>query len=106
MQHHERKSLPMCRQPDVGCEHKPKRIITHEWNIYKYSDEREKRHNERNYVYAENVENTDSRNTHIANLQKASQDWAFYRFLKIENKNISLMIFIHDNVFPNQRYID
>jgi hypothetical protein len=56
----------MCGQPDVCCEHKPKRIITHEWNIDKHRNQREEGNDERNDVHAENVENSNSSNSHIA----------------------------------------
>jgi hypothetical protein len=61
-------------QPDVGSKHKPKREIAHERNIDKHRDQREKGNNERNYVHAENVEDPDSRNTHIASLLKISRE--------------------------------
>ncbi len=63
----------MSGQPDVSRKHEPKREITHERNIDKHRDYRKKGNNERNYVHAENVENPDSCNTHIASLLKASR---------------------------------
>jgi hypothetical protein len=64
---------PVCGQADVGGEHKPKREITHKWNIHKYRNQSEEGNNEGNDVYAENVENPDSRNSHIASLLKDSR---------------------------------
>jgi hypothetical protein len=77
---HEKDILPVCGQPDVGREHKPKRVVTYEWNIDKHRDQREEGNAERNYVNAEKVENTDSCNTHIANLVKYSPQQAFSNF--------------------------
>jgi hypothetical protein len=70
----------MCGQPDVGCKHEPKRVITHEWNIDKHCDEREEGNNQRNHMHAENVENPNGGNSHIASLLKASQEQEFIRF--------------------------
>jgi hypothetical protein len=61
----------MCGQPDVGCEHKPKSVITHEWNIDKHRDQREQGNDERNYMNAEKIENPNSCNGHIASLLKS-----------------------------------
>jgi hypothetical protein len=64
----------MCGQPDVGREHEPKCVITYKWNIDEYGNESEKRNNERDDVHAENIENPDSGNTHMAILLKESRE--------------------------------
>jgi hypothetical protein len=58
-------------QPDIGCEHEPKGVITYKWNIDKHRNEREEGNNERNDVHAENVEDPNRCNSHIASLLKA-----------------------------------
>jgi hypothetical protein len=70
----------MCGQPDVGREHKPKRIITHEWNIDKHRDQREKGNNQRDYVNTEKIENPNGRNSHIVSLLKPTAGEEFVRF--------------------------
>jgi hypothetical protein len=45
----------MSGQANVGCKHKPKCEITHQWNVDKHRDQREERNTKRNYVYAENL---------------------------------------------------
>jgi hypothetical protein len=67
-------------QPDVGREHEPKREITHEWNIDKHCNYRKEGNDERNDVHAKNVENPDSRNTHIGSLLKATPQQEFACF--------------------------
>jgi hypothetical protein len=67
-------ALPMCGQPDIGREHEPKCVIAYKWNIDEYGNESKKRNNERNDVHAENIENPNSGNTHIAILPKASRE--------------------------------
>jgi hypothetical protein len=84
----------MCRQPDIGGEHKPKRIITHEWNIDKHCDECEEGNNERNHVHAENVENPDSSNSHMASLLKASQEQELLVSRELQMKQVINDIFL------------
>jgi len=47
---------PICGQHNVGCDREPKRVLTHKRNMDKYGNYCEPHHNERNHVYAENVE--------------------------------------------------
>jgi hypothetical protein len=71
----------VCGQPDVGREHKPKREITHEWNIDEHCNQRKESNNKGYYVHAENVENANSRNRHITDLLKASRESLLGLFL-------------------------
>jgi hypothetical protein len=60
----------MCGQTDVGCEHEPESVITHEWDVDKHRDQREQGNTERNDVNAEKIENPNSGNSHRINLRK------------------------------------
>jgi len=95
----------MCGQPDVGCEHKPKRVITHEWNIDKHRDQREKGDNERNYMNAEKIENP-NRNSHIASLLKSFAGKRVRVFLKKHKQNGSLTLFLTVTKWENQHSDD
>jgi hypothetical protein len=73
-------------QPDIGCEHKPKGVITYEWNVDKHRNQREEGHNERNDVHAENVEDPNRRNSHVASLLKARACTSLLVFEELPSK--------------------
>ena len=51
----------MSGQHNVGCDHKPKRVVTYEGNIDEYRNNCEQGDNERNYMDTENIEHCNSR---------------------------------------------
>jgi hypothetical protein len=91
--------LSMCSQPDVGREHKPKCVIANERNIDEYCNEGKKRNDERNYVHAENIEDTDSGNAHIAILLRGCKRKRspIYKIDKAKNE---LITFFYGNAGP------